>query len=229
MILLKETKQTRVDYWDLLYKQIGKIYGEHPSSFAHYISSLVVKQNGSMKLLEMAHGYGRNSILFAQKGIEVVGIDLSFYGLKIAERDKTKYSLQNLQFLQQDIFEINYYEEFDVVFSNFVFHLFYEVERELLYQKSFSLLKKGGVFANSFLSIEDSDYGIGTEIESNTFVKDEELEKPQHFYSLEEIEDIHERNGFIIQNINPDKELELLVYKDIQREICFWNVIAKKQ
>ncbi len=229
MIISEVAKQTRIDYWDMHYKEKGKIYGEHPSYFAKNIFTLISNNNGNAKLLELACGYGRNSILFAQNGLQVIGVDMSLHGLEIGENDRRKSNLGNIQFVQQDILEMNNSDEFNVVFSNFIFHLFYEDERESLYQKSYQLICKGGIFVNSFLSIDDSDYGIGKEIEMNTFIKKEEPEKPQHFFSKEEVEELHERNELIIESMKPDIELESLIYKGIERETHFWNVIARKR
>ena len=78
---------------------------------------------------------------------------------------------------------------FDVVFNNFVVHIFPENKRRELYEKSRDAIKANGVFCASFLATDDPDFNecvkIGAEeiTEKTYLVRD----KPQHFFARAEI------------------------------------------
>jgi SAM-dependent methyltransferase len=64
------------------------------------------------RLLDVGCGPGRHSNLFAEKGIDVLGIDISSEFIRLANIEKT-----NAEFLRQDIRQMKYEDEFDAVVS----------------------------------------------------------------------------------------------------------------
>ena len=64
------------------------------------------------RLLDVGCGPGRHSHLFAEREIDVVGIDISNEFIKLANKEKSKAS-----FLRQDVREMDFEEEFDAVVS----------------------------------------------------------------------------------------------------------------
>jgi len=221
-------KQTRIDFWDSLYKTKGKIYGDEPSQFAKYLSHALTGKNCGNSL-ELAGGYGRNCVILAQNGIQVTCNDTSYYALEIGRNECKKRGIDNIKFVQEDVLEMVYNEDFDVIFSNFIFHLFLKEEREEIFKRSCCALKGNGYFLNTFLSIEDADFGIGKEFETNTYLKEDEPNKPQHFFTKGEVEELHTKHGFSIEVIETSKEMEWLAYKNLRHEINFWQAIARKR
>jgi SAM-dependent methyltransferase len=108
-------------------------------------------------MLDLACGNGRHSIFFAEKGYEVLGVDLSPY--LIGEANK-KLSLEYSEFREHMKFEIgdmrnlSYKSEFDLVVNLFSsFGYFDEEDQNRAVIKSISRsLKKNGYFFFDFLN-----------------------------------------------------------------------------
>jgi len=64
------------------------------------------------RLLDVGCGPGRHSILFAEKGIDVLGIDISRNFVRLANEKKSK-----AKFLRQDVRLMSFENEFDAVIS----------------------------------------------------------------------------------------------------------------
>jgi SAM-dependent methyltransferase len=70
----------------------------------------------SQRVLDLACGTGRHSLELARRGYEVVGVDISADLLEIAEKDAASESLA-ASFVQVDLRELDFHEEFDQVLS----------------------------------------------------------------------------------------------------------------
>lgn len=71
---------------------------------------------GSERILDLACGYGRHSLLLAQKGFDVTGVDITKDYIDDAIKNATEQKL-NARFIQDDIRNVNFENEFDVVLS----------------------------------------------------------------------------------------------------------------
>lgn len=75
------------------------------------------------KVLDLACGHGRHSICLARKGFDVSGVDLNEGFIDIAKKEATNNNL-NINFIQDNILNINYKNEFDgiiLLFNSFGF------------------------------------------------------------------------------------------------------------
>jgi len=72
----------------------------------------ILELNPGDRLLDVGCGPGRHSHLLAEKGIDVLGVDISKEFIKIATGEKSKAN-----FLRQDVREMNFENEFDAVIS----------------------------------------------------------------------------------------------------------------
>lgn len=75
-----------------------------------------LRLTGKERILDLACGYGRHSLSFAKKGFPVVGVDIT----KDYIEDAIKMAKENslvAEFIQSDIRDINYENEFDVVLN----------------------------------------------------------------------------------------------------------------
>ncbi len=137
------------EYYDLLYKD--KNYKEE----ANYVENLLIKhsENKLKTILDLGCGTGKHDFLFAKKGYNITGVDLSKKMINIANQNKHK----KLEFLQGDVRDINLNKKFDVVIS--LFHVAsYQTSNEDFdnyLQTAYKHLKKGGLF------IFDFWYGAG--------------------------------------------------------------------
>lgn len=81
------------------------------------------------KILDLACGYGRHSLLFADMGLKVTGLDLSEYYIGIARKAAAEAGL-DAEFVIGDIREIPYADVFDSVVSMFTSFGFFETRDE---------------------------------------------------------------------------------------------------
>lgn len=99
------------------------------------------------KILDLCCGQGRHAIALVKKGYNVIGLDFSDYLLRIARRRMRKEKVK-VRFIKQDAREMNFQEEFDVVYNLFTsgFGYFSEEDNEKFIQKAAQALKPGGRF-----------------------------------------------------------------------------------
>ena len=102
------------------------------------------------KLIDIACGKGRHAKYFNQKGMDVVGVDLSLNSIKTAKKDENK----NLQFSLHDMRE-NYQEDtFDVVTNLFTSFGYFEdnKDEQKVINAMASNLKKEGLLIIDFMN-----------------------------------------------------------------------------
>lgn len=117
------------------YKQASKHQKEWGN---HLISQLHL--NGTETVLDLGCGDGALSEQIAQlvpKG-RVLGIDASYGMLQTAK----KLECDNLSFIQMDINNMKFSNEFDIIFSNAALH--WVLDHSSLLKRSFCALKQGG-------------------------------------------------------------------------------------
>jgi SAM-dependent methyltransferase len=76
----------------------------------------MLRPEGGERVLDLACGIGRHSLELRRRGFEVVGVDISPELLEIAERAAAEEGL-DLSFMQADLRELAFREEFDIVLS----------------------------------------------------------------------------------------------------------------
>ncbi len=98
------------------------------------------------KVLDVGCGNGRLRVLFKNKQVEYVGVDVSRKLISLARRSK-KFELENQKFLKADGADLPFSEnEFDAVFAVAVLHHIPSRSQRLLFlQEASRVLKEGGV------------------------------------------------------------------------------------
>lgn len=116
-----------------------------------------IKLNKGSRVLDLACGNGRHSVLFAKRGYKVTGIDLSEYLIKQAKeklkKEYRKYS-SNLRFEISDMRYINHVGEFDLVVNIFTSFGYFESDKdnEGVIRSVSRALNRGGYFFMDFLN-----------------------------------------------------------------------------
>jgi ubiquinone/menaquinone biosynthesis C-methylase UbiE len=158
-------------------------WGSEPRVFEDYFR--IFKSKGARRILILGCGYGRSILCFANAGLEITGLDFSRKALKAG-----KDLIRNCQFVQCVMaracnmpFKRN---SFDGIFAYNIFHLLLDDERSSLVREIGRLIEKEGIVVVVALSIYDSYYGKGTEIEKNTFYV-KRSGKTTHFFTDNEI------------------------------------------
>ncbi len=101
---------------------------------------------GKERILDLACGYGRHSLSFAKKGFSVVGVDITKDYINDAVKSAKKNSI-TAEFIQSDIRDVNFENEFDVVLNladGAIGYLETDEENLKIFNVISRALKKGG-------------------------------------------------------------------------------------
>ncbi len=108
----------------------------------------------TVKILDLACGHGRHANRLAQLNHDITGIDQSAGFLEIAKKQAKEKGL-NVKYIQQDMRQIDFKNEFDRVLLLFTsFGYFEDDENFLVLQNIAKALKPGGLFCFDILNKE---------------------------------------------------------------------------
>jgi cyclopropane fatty-acyl-phospholipid synthase-like methyltransferase len=112
-----------------------------------------IKLERKSKILDMACGAGRHSILLAKQGFNVTGIDLSENLLSEAKKNASEEKL-TIKFIKSDIREFNTEDRFNLILNLFTSFGYFNKEEDnfLVLQKAFEFLEKSGFFILDFFN-----------------------------------------------------------------------------
>lgn len=99
------------------------------------------------RVLDMACGTGRHSVELARRGFSVVGVDIASDLLEIANRAAEAESVDDVSFVQVDLRELDFEDEFDLVLSlndGAVGYFETEEENKRLFEVVARALRSGG-------------------------------------------------------------------------------------
>ena len=135
--------------YDNLASVYDKLMEDMPyGQWAEYLDQIIRKEKLQGKnILDLGSGTGNISILLSEMGYEVTNLDFSNEMLVLA-REKYLAKKIRAHFLEMDIRDIDFQEDFEVVISTFdTLNYFTEPEElEGIFEKVFSSLKNGGLF-----------------------------------------------------------------------------------
>lgn len=112
----------------------------------------------SARILDLACGFGRHSLLLAQRGYDVVGVDITSDYIEDARRSAAAMHLSNAQFIHSDIRNLHFESEFDLVLNladGAVGYLENDVENLKIFDVISRALKPGG---HHVMDIINGDY-----------------------------------------------------------------------
>jgi len=119
--------------------------------------------------------------LLVEKGYEVLGIDLSYNMVKIAQKN-----VPEAEFLQLSMTDLSYIEKFDGVFSSFSMLLLDPPTFRVVAKKIMRSLKKGGIF---YLALNEPSQE-GVDVDSEVFIEILGEKMYSRAYSEKEIREI---------------------------------------
>jgi SAM-dependent methyltransferase len=137
-------------------KEYLDVYQHRNESDAKLLFELIIANTEiplQGKVLDLACGPGRHSILFARKGYNVTGIDLSENLLKVAEASSRKEKL-GIKFIRADLRHIELEDKFDLVINLFTSFGYFKGDEEnfSIFKSASNFLKPCGYFVFDFLN-----------------------------------------------------------------------------
>ncbi len=208
-----------------------------------------LKLDKTMKILDLACGYGRHTNRLAEKGFNVIGVDINPGFLEIAKRDAKEKGIK-VEYIQEDMRKISYKEEFDRILLLFTSFGYFEDEENFKVLENIArALKPGGlfcfdtlnrdIFLKNFLPYIVVEKGNDLMIDRNTFDSitgrlytqrivirnGKRKDKPffVRLYNPTEIRDLLKRAGLSICNMYSDFDSKSFT-NDSRRMV----IIAKK-
>ena len=133
------------------------VYRHRNEEDAQNLFNLIIKNTSlenSSKVLDLACGAGRHSILFAKNNFIVTGIDISENLLCAARRTAAELGLQ-INFIKADLRNINLTDKFHLVINLFTSFGYFETdaENEKMISLAYNCLLDNGYFILDFFNI----------------------------------------------------------------------------
>jgi SAM-dependent methyltransferase len=190
------------------YEQTADLYNSlYPDVNKKNINFFIKQLNGK-GILDIGCGSGRDAEYFVNKGLDVVGIDLSDRFIEIS-----RAKVPNAKFIKMDMRNINFpLESFDGIWSMASLLHIPKIEAKDTIRKFREILKTNGII---YISVK-----LG---EGEKFIKRDRykgLEKFFAFYTESEISDLLEKCGFEI--------IKLSLYK-VPKQDTWIDVFAVKR
>lgn len=204
-------------YWTKYYK----IHRENsiPSDFAQYCTDKYFRASKGLKLLELGCGNGRDSIYFAKKGLNILGLDIVKEEINYLNR---KYSNKKLVFKCYDFTTFKKKNYYDYIYSRFTIHTISEEQELLTLKNSYENLKENGILLIEARSIKDEMFKKSKKISET----EGETDHYRRFLVYEKFIDKIRNQGFDI--IESTEAQGLAVYKNENPFIIRVIAIKKK-
>ena len=137
-------------------KEYQEVYQHRNEADAKELFKLIINNTEipeGGKVLDLACGAGRHSILFALKGYDVTAMDLSANLLKVAKANAAKESAK-VRFIEADLRHFWLNEKFDLVVNLFTSFGYFENDDEnfSIFSTAAGLLKPGGFFVLDYMN-----------------------------------------------------------------------------
>ena len=163
-----------------------------------------LKNRNVKTVLDLGCGAGRHSVLLANSGFEVIGIDISKSALKIAMRWTKRERLKKVSFARATMTNIPLRDScLDAAISISVIHHGFKKDIETTVKEIHRTLHENGKLLTNLASVKDtraldSRYGKGKRLERNTYWILENYEKDRfeelhHFLTKHEVSKLLQR------------------------------------
>lgn len=207
------------------YRNNGMVWGREPGPTVEGAADVFVRR-GCKKVLVIGCGYGREVMYLAQQGLQVIGMDFSHEGIKLAEQWREEEGVENVSFYQGDALDLQFPDgSFDAIFTHKVIHQFRAEDRQKMISEMHRVLKQDGIFVLSDLSKADPEFGEGEEIETNMFERSKRSYRPLYFLSHEML---HEFEPFKLLHVEEIDFWETHPGENYEHKHAFMQVIGKK-
>lgn len=177
-----KTSETAIEAWNKRWAtEEGRAGFVEPHS---EVLALVpeLRARGVRSVLDLGCGVGRHSLLLADAGFDVQAMDGSETGLKVLRQNAAARGLA-LEVRQGDADSLPFADaSLDYVLAWDVLYHGNQGDVERRVAEIWRVLKPGGLFQGTMLSLRHKNYRVGKEVAPNTFVEDNEDRGHPHFY-----------------------------------------------
>lgn len=197
LIDIKQSDMNEIE-WELVWNEI---YKNNRNIEQGILSTVIMakdvfKKNKVKKVLDLGCGTGRHAIYLAEKGFNVTATDISSVAIEIT-RNKAKKAGVNITTLCHDIRELPFKDNvFDAVLCTWVAgHGKYDDVKKHT-NEMLRVTKSGGIIFSDYQSKNDRHFGIGVEIEEDTFLENMPREDkiPHHYFDESKIMKLYTGN-----------------------------------
>ena len=209
-----DKKRSDKDYWNTYYKK--KLELDYPSNFAR---NIVKSLKEDSLLVDLGCGNGRDSLFFAQNGLNVIAIDMS----ESAIAKLQKSCRGGVKFYQGDFVNDDklYSCAPDYFYSRFTIHAINEEQQNVLIKNVYKHLREGGRFYIEVRSVKDDIFGLGQEVARNTYIYEGHSRR---FVVKEELEEQLKDEGFKV--VYAEENRQFAPFKD--QDPIILRIIAEK-
>lgn len=177
--------------WDEIYSTQGVVQSDVLEPVKNFVD--VLKKNGLKNILDLGCGTGRNTIYMCNRGLQVTATDISEKGLDMTIK-KAKRLGYDIKTTRHDMRNMPFKENtFDGVLCSWVSGHGTHEDMVKHANEMLRVVKPGGLIFVDYPSKKDALYGVGDEIEKDTFLNNVPGEEkiPHHYSDEKEIRDIY--------------------------------------
>ncbi|GGK15519.1 methyltransferase [Yeosuana aromativorans] len=153
------------EFWESVYKSNERMWGENPTDNARNVLAFLQKHN-IKNLLIPGFGYGRNAKVFYDEGFDVTGIEISKTAIERARNYFGSAVTIHHGSVTEMPFDTNQYQS---IYCYSLIHLLNAADRKKLIADCYAQLKPNGIMVFVALSTNDKRFGLGEELDKNTF------------------------------------------------------------
>lgn len=156
-------------YWEQRHARRHHRYLNEPSNLAGLVAKLDLQAGA--RVLSLGCGVGTDEMFFADRGLEVVGLDYSMVALRLAQATCRERTIASINWVCADMSQGLGFATatFDVVHANLALHYFDDETLEYTLDDIYRVLRVPGWLSMSVRSIYDSKWGIGEQVSERSF------------------------------------------------------------
>lgn len=189
------------EFWESAFRNNERMWGEIVTDNAFRVFELLQEHNTKSVLIP-GFGYGRNARVFYDNGFDVTGIEIS----KTAIERARKHFGSDVKIHHGSVTDMPFDEnQYQSIYCYSLIHLLKRAGRIKFIDDCYAQLKHKGIMVFVALSVNDKRFGIGKEIEKNTFHSPRGLNL--YFYDEASIkEEFGSYNILEVEEINEPEE-----------------------
>lgn len=199
------------EFWESVFKRNAEMWGENPTDNAHNVLRLFRKHKIKNVLIP-GFGYGRNAQVFYDDGFDVTGIEISPTAIKRARKHFGNDTTIHKGSVTDMPFDAKQYQS---IYCYSLLHLLNKADRKKLIADCYSQLETKGLMVFVALTVNDKRFGVGKEIDKNTyhspnglnlyFYDEASIEEEFGNYNIQEAKEINE------PEVNPTEKHWMIV------------------